>query len=126
MPDQRSINDMGGTMRLGSYPCKLAPGTRAAAAYNQQVVYERHRHRYEFNNDYRDLFEKKGVVFSGLSPDDRLVEIAEIKDHPWMVACQFHPEFRSRPNRPHPLFVSFIGAARETLVEGTQVTLPMK
>lgn len=125
MPDQRKINDMGGTMRLGSYPCHLVEGTKSAQAYNQPVVYERHRHRYEFNNDYRDIFEKKGVVFSGLSPDASLVEITEIKDHPWMVACQFHPEFRSRPNRPHPLFISFIGAAKETLVEGTQVTLPM-
>lgn len=125
MPDQRNINDMGGTMRLGSYPCNLQVGTRAAQAYNQQIVYERHRHRYEFNNSFRDIFQKKGVVFSGLSPDERLVEITEIADHPWMVACQFHPEFRSRPNHPHPLFVSFIGAARETMVEGTQVTLPM-
>jgi CTP synthase len=125
MPEQRQVDCKGGTMRLGSYPCELIDGTRAAAAYNQKTVYERHRHRYEFNNDYRDIFQKKGVVFSGLSPDDRLVEITEIKDHPWMVACQFHPEFRSRPNRPHPLFMSFIGAAKETLVEGTQVTLPM-
>ena len=90
------------------------------------MVYERHRHRYEFNNDYRDIFEKKGVVFSGLSPDGSLVEISEIRDHPWMVAFQFHPEFRSRPNRPHPLFTSFIGAAKETLVEGTQVTMPIQ
>jgi CTP synthase len=125
LPEQRKVNDMGGTMRLGSYPCSLVKGTRAAEAYGEQVVYERHRHRYEFNNDYRDIFEQKGMTFSGLSPDGRLVEIAEVRDHRWMVACQFHPEFRSRPNRPHPLFVSFIGAARETLVEGTQVTLPI-
>jgi CTP synthase len=125
LPEQRKINDMGGTMRLGSYPCHLVAGTRAANAYNEQVVYERHRHRYEFNNDYRDIFEKKGVSFSGLSPDGNLVEISEIKDHPWMVACQFHPEFRSRPNRPHPLFMNFIGAAKETLVEGSQVGLPI-
>jgi CTP synthase len=125
LPEQRKINDMGGTMRLGSYPCSLVEGTRAAQAYGEKVVYERHRHRYEFNNDYRDLFEKKGMAFSGLSPDGRLVEIAELREHRWMVACQFHPEFRSRPNRPHPLFASFIGAARETLVEGTQVTMPI-
>jgi CTP synthase len=125
MPDQRHINEKGGTMRLGIYPCHLVPGTKAAAAYRQEIVYERHRHRYEFNNQYRELFEKKGMVFSGLSPDGSLVEIAELKDHPWMVACQFHPEFRSRPNRPHPLFVSFIGAACQTMVDGTQVTLPM-
>ena len=126
MPEQRAIDCKGGTMRLGAYPCTLVPGTKAAGAYAEQTVYERHRHRYEFNNDFRDIFEKKGVVFSGRSPDDRLVEITEIRDHPWMLGCQFHPEFRSRPNRPHPLFVSFIGAARETLVEGTQVTLPIK
>jgi CTP synthase len=126
MPEQRKIYDKGGTMRLGSYPCNLVPGTISAQAYSQPMVYERHRHRYEFNNDYRDIFEKKGVVFSGLSPDGSLVEISEIRDHPWMVACQFHPEFRSRPNRPHPLFTSFIGAAKETLVEGTQVTMPIQ
>ncbi len=125
MPEQRAVDCKGGTMRLGSYPCHLVPGTKAAEAYNQAVVYERHRHRYEFNNDYRDVFEKKGVVFSGLSPDGKLVEISELKDHRWMVACQFHPEFRSRPDRPHPLFVGFIGAAKDTLVEGTQVTLPI-
>ena len=125
MPEQRAVDCKGGTMRLGSYPCHLVPGTKAAEAYNQAIVYERHRHRYEFNNDYRDVFEKKGIVFSGLSPDGKLVEISELKDHPWMVACQFHPEFRSRPDRPHPLFVSFIGAAKETLVEGMQVTLPI-
>ncbi len=125
LPEQRKINNMGGTMRLGSYPCHLVPGTKAADAYGLPEVYERHRHRYEFNNDYRDVFEKKGVAFSGLSPDGSLVEISEIKDHRWMVACQFHPEFRSRPDRPHPLFVNFIGAARETLVEGSQVGLPI-
>ncbi len=125
MPEQRAVDCKGGTMRLGSYPCHLVPGTKAAEAYKQAIVYERHRHRYEFNNDYRDVFEKKGIVFSGLSPDGKLVEISELKDHPWMVACQFHPEFRSRPDRPHPLFVSFIGAAKDTLVEGMQVTLPI-
>jgi CTP synthase len=125
MPEQRTIDSKGGTMRLGSYPCSLVPGTKAAAAYNQPTVNERHRHRYEFNNDYRDIFQKKGVVFSGLSPDNRLVEITELKEHRWMVGSQFHPEFRSRPNRPHPLFMSFVGAAKDTLVEGTQVTLPM-
>jgi CTP synthase len=126
MPEQRKINEKGGTMRLGSYPCQLVAGTRSAQAYSESLVYERHRHRYEFNNDYRDVFENKGVVFSGMSPDGRLVEISEIRDHRWMVACQFHPEFRSRPNRPHPLFLSFIGAAKETLVDGTQVTLPIQ
>ncbi|MBN1691405.1 MAG: CTP synthase [Dehalococcoidia bacterium] len=126
MPGQRSIDSKGGTMRLGAYPCELMPGTKAADAYTEKVVYERHRHRYEFNNDFRSIFENKGVIFSGRSPDNRLVEITELRDHPWMLGCQFHPEFRSRPNHPHPLFIKFIGAAKETLVEGTQVTLPIK
>jgi CTP synthase len=111
MPDQRDLTDMGGTMRLGLYPCRLVPGTRAAAAYGVEQVAERHRHRFEFNNAYRDVLGKAGLVFSGLSPDDRLVEIAELADHPFMVGSQFHPEFRSRPNRPHPLFQAFIKAA---------------
>lgn len=110
MPDQRSIADMGGTMRLGLYPCVLQPGTRAAQAYQTSEIQERHRHRFELNNSYRDLLLKGGMVFSGLSPDGRLVEIAEIADHPFMVATQFHPEFLSRPNRAHPLFVAFIAA----------------
>ncbi len=111
MLDQRDITDMGGTMRLGLYPCVLQPGSKAAAAYGQPRVEERHRHRFEFNNAYRESFEAHGMVFSGLSPDGRLVEIAEIKDHPFMVASQFHPEFLSRPMRPHPLFLGFIQAA---------------
>ena len=113
MPDQRGISDMGGTMRLGLYPCHLQPGTKAAAAYNQEVVEERHRHRFEFNNAYRERLAEAGMVFSGLSPDGRLVEIAEIRDHPFMLGTQFHPEFLSRPNRPHPLFVAFLRAAAE-------------
>ncbi len=117
MPDQRDIADMGGTMRLGLYPCKLIPGTKAASAYAEftqdKIVYERHRHRFEFNNAYREVFQNAGMVFSGLSPDGRLVEIAEIQDHPFMVGTQFHPEFLSRPNRPHPLFVGFIRAVKE-------------
>jgi CTP synthase len=98
-------------MRLGLYPCKLQPGTLAAAAYGEPVVYERHRHRFELNNTYREAMWEAGMVFSGTSPNDRLVEIIELKDHPWFVASQFHPEFRSRPNRPHPLFRDFIRAA---------------
>jgi len=98
-------------MRLGLYPCKLTPGTRAAEAYGEPVIYERHRHRYEVNNALRHRLEEAGVVFSGLSPDDRLVEIMELPDHPWFVACQFHPEFKSRPLRPHPLFREFVAAA---------------
>jgi CTP synthase len=113
MLEQRSITDMGGTMRLGLYPCVLQPGTIAASAYNEKQVEERHRHRWEFNNLYREEFEKAGVVFSGISPDGMLVEIAELKDHPYMVGSQFHPEFLSRPMRPHPLFVGLIKAAKE-------------
>jgi CTP synthase len=113
MLEQRVVTDMGGTMRLGLYPCELKPGTRAAAAYGVPKVEERHRHRFEFNNAYREAFENAGMAFSGLSPDNRLVEIAEISDHPYMVGSQFHPEFLSRPNRPHPLFRGFVEAARE-------------
>ncbi|MEJ2562472.1 MAG: CTP synthase, partial [Anaerolineales bacterium] len=102
--------DMGGTMRLGLYPCVLKRGTIAKHAYNCNRVEERHRHRFEFNNTYREIFGEHGMVFSGLSPDDRLVEIAELKDHPFMLGCQFHPEFLSRPNRPHPLFKAFLEA----------------
>ena len=110
MTDQRDIADMGGTMRLGSYPCVLQPGTCAAAAYGKPQVNERHRHRWEFNNTYREKLSEAGLVYSGLSPDGRLVEIAELRDHPWMLGSQFHPEFKSRPNRPHPLFRAFVQA----------------
>ena len=113
MVDQRSITDMGGTMRLGLYPCLLQPGTKAAAAYSESKVEERHRHRFEFNNAFRDEFEKHGMLFSGLSPDGRLVEIVELRDHPYMVASQFHPEFLSRPMNPHPLFTGLLKAAKE-------------
>jgi CTP synthase len=111
LPEQRDVAEKGGTMRLGLYPCKLQPGTLAAQAYGEPVVYERHRHRFEFNNAYREPMWEAGMVFSGTSPNDRLVEIIELKDHPWFVASQFHPEFRSRPNRPHPLFRDFVKAA---------------
>ncbi len=110
LPDQHDITDMGGTMRLGLYPCHLQPGTIAANAYKEDVVQERHRHRFEFNNSYRAIMEKSGMKFSGLSPDGKLVEIAELSDHPFMVGTQFHPEFLSRPNRPHPLFLGFVQA----------------
>ncbi|NLT43663.1 MAG: CTP synthase [Anaerolineae bacterium] len=111
LPEQRSISDLGGSMRLGSYPCVLVPGTKAAAAYRTDLVHERHRHRFELNNEYRGLLKEAGMAFSGLSPDGRLVEIAEVVDHPWMVGSQFHPEFKSRPLRPHPLFRAFAMAA---------------
>ncbi len=125
LPEQRNMKELGGTMRLGNYPCNLLPGTRAAAAYAKDSITERHRHRYEFNNQYRDILEKAGLVYSGLSPDGKLVEICELAGHPWMLGCQFHPEFGSRPNRPHPLFLGFIGAAKETLREGAQPSLPL-
>lgn len=113
LPEQRGIGNLGGTMRLGLYPCHLTPGTRAAAAYGQPLIEERHRHRFEFNNSYRESLGEQGLVFSGLSPDGRLVEIAEMADHPFMVGSQFHPEFLSRPNRAHPLFRGFMGAVAE-------------
>lgn len=111
MPDQQGITEKGGTMRLGLYPCVLQPDTIARTAYGKEAVEERHRHRFEFNNNYRALFTEKGMKFSGLSPDGRLVEIAELTNHPFMLGTQFHPEFLSRPTRPHPLFVAFMRAA---------------
>ncbi len=111
MPDQRTMQEKGGTMRLGLYPARLTPGSKAAAVYGSELIYERHRHRFEVNNNYRSLLEAAGMIMSGQSPDGRLVEIIELKDHPWFVASQFHPEFRSRPDRPHPLFDGFIGSA---------------
>jgi len=111
LPEQRDVADKGGTMRLGSYPCVLEAGSLAARAYGQPIVLERHRHRYEFNNSYRELLAAHGMTFTGLSPDGRLVEIVEIADHPFYLGTQFHPEFKSRPNRPHPLFASFIDSA---------------
>jgi CTP synthase len=110
LPEQKDVSDKGGTMRLGVYPCQVVAGTRTAGAYGEPIVFERHRHRYEFNNEYRDRLAAVGLVPSGLSPDGRLVEIGELVDHPWMVGTQFHPELKSRPNRPHPLFRGFIGA----------------
>jgi CTP synthase len=115
MPDQRGVTEKGGTMRLGSYPCVLKPGTRAAEAYGTGEITERHRHRYEVNNNYRDTLERHGMILSGLSPDGRLVEMIElpVAVHPYFVACQFHPEFKSRPWAPHPLFARFVKAAVE-------------
>ena len=111
LPEQRDIENKGGTMRLGVYPCKLLPGSKVAEAYGESVVYERHRHRFEFNNQYRERLAEAGVIFSGTSPNGRLVEIIELRDHPFFVGSQFHPEFRSRPARPHPLFRGFMAAA---------------
>ncbi|MEJ2678166.1 MAG: CTP synthase, partial [Gemmatimonadota bacterium] len=111
MDSQRQVTDMGGTMRLGAYPARLRPDSRAYKIYGAAEISERHRHRYEVNNAYRDILAERGMRFSGLSPDGNLVEILELPDHPWFLGCQFHPELKSRPTRPHPLFASFIGAA---------------
>ncbi|AEF95478.1 CTP synthase [Desulfotomaculum nigrificans CO-1-SRB] len=111
LPEQKDLDKMGGTMRLGAYPCKLVPGTLAHRAYGEEIIHERHRHRYELNNEYRAELAQAGLVFSGTLPTGKLVEIVELPDHPWFVATQFHPEFKSRPNRPHPLFRDFIGAS---------------
>ncbi|SMP56623.1 CTP synthase [Anoxynatronum buryatiense] len=111
MPEQKDVSDKGGTMRLGLYPCKVHSDTKAREAYGEDLIYERHRHRFEFNNEYRDQLTELGLIISGISPDERLVEIIELKNHPWFVGGQFHPEFKSRPTRPHPLFRDFVKAA---------------
>jgi len=126
LPEQKHIDQKGGTMRLGTFPCQLIQATKAAKAYRKDLISERHRHRYEFNNDFRQLLQDAGMLLSGLSPDGRLVEIVELKNHPWMLSCQFHPEFKSHPNKPHPLFMAFLGAAKQTLIEGSQTVLPIK
>ena len=113
MEEQKKIKNMGGTMRLGSYDCKIIEGTKTYEAYGEEDIEERHRHRYEFNNDYRKDLQEKGLIISGTSPDDFLVEIVELPNHPWAVGCQFHPEFKSRLNRPHPLFKAFLEAIYE-------------
>ena len=111
MYDQKDITKKGGTMRLGSYPCKIKKGSLAENIYKTNEINERHRHRFEYNNQYREKMEENGLIVSGTSPDERLVEIVEIKDHPYFIACQFHPEFKSRPNKPAPLFVELVKAA---------------
>jgi CTP synthase len=125
MTAQKTIKDKGATMRLGNYPCKLLENTLAARAYGQSIVLERHRHRLEFNNKYREPLHEAGMIYSGVSPDDTLVEICELAEHPWMLGCQFHPEFLSRPGRPHPLFRDFIGVSKDILREGAQPPLPL-
>ena len=122
LPEQKDVADKGGTMRLGVYPCQLAPGSLADGAYGEPIVFERHRHRFEFNNDFRDTLTESGLRLSGVSPDGRLVEIAELAEHPWMLGTQFHPEFKSRPNRPHPLFREFLAAVKAGRLsrDGTQ------
>jgi len=113
MPDQEKVTVLGGTMRLGRYPCELDERSKSYVEYGRKTIDERHRHRYEINNNYREAFEKNGILLAGVSPDKHIVEMIEIMDHPWYVACQFHPEFKSRPNRPHPLFVGFVRSSRE-------------
>jgi len=126
LPEQKKVKNKGGTMRLGNYPCQLVPGSRAAKAYgHQSLVYERHRHRFEFNNEFRSQLQEAGMIYSGLSPDGKLVEVCELANHPWMVSCQFHPEFGSRPSRPHPLFRDLVGVAKDVLREGAQPPLPL-
>lgn len=115
LPEQKEVTDMGGTMRLGQYPCVLNPEAKAFALYGESMIYERHRHRYEVNNDYREALQKGGMIFAGTSPDNHIVEMIEIPDHPWFTAGQFHPEFKSRPNKPHPLFRGFVTAAAERM-----------
>jgi len=110
LEEQKEVRNKGASMRLGSWPTQLVPGTLAQRTYGSDQAVERHRHRYEFNLEYRSLLEKHGFVISGTSPDGRLVEMIEIKDHPWFIACQFHPEFLSKPNSPHPLFKGFVSA----------------
>jgi CTP synthase len=122
MPDQRDMEEKGGTMRLGLYPAKLQPGTKVAEAYDSELIYERHRHRFEVSNHYREELEAAGMLLVGQSPDGRLVEIVELRDHPWFVASQFHPEFKSRPEKPHPLFAGFISAA---ITESTTSATPV-
>ncbi|MBD2179881.1 CTP synthase [Planktothrix sp. FACHB-1355] len=123
LPEQQDVVDLGGTMRLGLYACRLAPNTLAYRLYQQEVIYERHRHRYEFNNAYRNLFLESGYAISGTSPDGRLVEIIELPNHPFFIATQFHPEFQSRPSTPHPLFKGFIQAALAKLWDGKEPPL---
>ncbi|MBC9784550.1 CTP synthase [Heliobacterium chlorum] len=117
LPEQKDVEEKGGTMRLGIWACRVNKGTKTWDAYQDEVIYERHRHRYEFNNNYREAIEKAGMIISGTSPDGRLVEVVELRDHPWFVASQFHPEFKSRPNRPHPLFRDFVGASLNRVKE---------
>jgi CTP synthase len=124
MRSQEGIQEMGGTMRLGAYPCRLRPGSRVAQAYNATEVSERHRHRYEVSNAYRDVLAEYGLRASGLSPDGSLVEMIELPEHPWFIGCQFHPELKSRPMRPHPLFAGFVGAALEHAKHPSRVASP--
>jgi CTP synthase len=112
LPEQKKVTKKGGTMRLGKYLCEIKRGTLAEKSYRKKFIYERHRHRYELNNKFRNLLEKNGLIISGIHPEKNLAEIIELKNHPWFVGVQFHPEFLSRPLRPHPLFINFIKSAK--------------
>ncbi|MEL6764344.1 MAG: gamma-glutamyl-gamma-aminobutyrate hydrolase family protein, partial [Cyanobacteria bacterium J06607_6] len=125
LPEQQDVVDLGGTMRLGLYPCRIKPETLASQLYQDEVIYERHRHRYEFNNAFRNLFIDSEYVISGTSPDGRLVEMIEYPHHPFFIACQFHPEFRSRPNTPHPLFLGLMAAACGESAPASAEALPV-
>jgi CTP synthase len=125
LSEQQGLEEKGGTMRLGAYACLLRPGSKAQAAYGMDEIRERHRHRYEFNNAYRERLEEFGLVASGTSPDGSLVEVSEIRDHPFMVGTQFHPEFRSRPDRPHPLFKELVRVAKERALTGEPAGEPV-
>jgi CTP synthase len=124
LDEQRNVTQLGGTMRLGTQPAKLLAGSKAGNAYGVASINERHRHRYEFNNAYRQQYESNGMVFSGTSPDNSLVEIIELPDHPWFVAVQFHPEFKSKPLAAHPLFAGFVGAAVQRLTRRIETETP--
>ncbi|MEO0684584.1 MAG: gamma-glutamyl-gamma-aminobutyrate hydrolase family protein, partial [Cyanobacteria bacterium J06649_11] len=126
LPEQQDVVDLGGTMRLGVYPCHIVPNTLAVKLYREEVTYERHRHRYEFNNAYRKLFLESGYLIGGTSPDGKLVEIVELPEHPFFIACQFHPEFLSRPNAPHPLFKGLVEAAISRSCEADGLTAPVQ
>jgi len=126
LPEQRNVKDKGASMRLGAWPCVVEPDSFAFTAYGQKKISERHRHRYEFNNDYKKTLTDKGLRITGMSPDGRLAEIVEIKDHPWFLGCQFHPEFKSRPIKPHPLFSRFIEAALKNAQKKEQKTKQKK
>ena len=120
LPEQQQISKLGGTMRLGAYPCEIKEGTKVHNAYGKTFIMERHRHRYEFNNDYQKEFEKKGFIGSGINPDSNLIEIMELRDHPWFVGVQFHPEYSSNVMKPHPLFIHFVKASMEVSAARTK------
>ncbi|MDD4363818.1 MAG: hypothetical protein PHD33_06425, partial [Atribacterota bacterium] len=124
MEQQKKCQDKGGTMRLGNYDCKIDKNSKAYQMYKKEFIKERHRHRYEFNNSFLPKFEENDIIFSGINVENNLVEIFELKDHPWFVGMQFHPEFKSRPNSPHPVFVGFIEAAINNLTKGNQKNKP--